>query len=374
VVTEEFTDIVIVGGGMAGISAGAELSAHARVTVLEMETQPGYHATGRSAAYFATAYGRREVRELTAACEGFLSQPPPGFTEVDLLRPRDCMFFARPDQAASLEAMLADNPSLEFLDADAVRARVPVFADGYLLGSAWDRRGGDLDVDALLQGYLRLLRSRGGVLRTDCPVAGLEHDGQSWRVTAGDVVHRAAVVVNAAGGWAERIGKLAGLAPLGIEPYRRTGLTIDPPSGIDVGSWPEMVDVDEEFYFKPDAGRIMISPADETLTPPCDAQPEDIDVATGVDRFERATGLEVGRVRSCWAGMRTFAPDRLFVVGFDPRSTGFFWLAGQGGYGIQSAPALAPLTTCLITGVEPEGDFSNVGKFAGALAPDRLLA
>ena len=283
------SDIIIIGAGIAGVSAAAELAAEANVVLLEMEDQPGFHATGRSAAYMATSYGHPLVQAVTAACEPFLAHPPDGFSDVPLLHKRDSMWFARPDQADSLAAMRSQNPRLEALDADAIRERVPVFAPGYLLGGLWDRHGGDIDVDALLQGYLRLFRARGGTLLNAHRVTGIYRDGGVWRVVAGEAELTAPRLVNAAGGWADTLAGLAGLAPLGLQPLRRTALTIDPPPGMDVSSWPEMVNVDEEFYFKPDAGLIMISPADETPTIPGDAQPEDIDVATGVYHFEQAT-------------------------------------------------------------------------------------
>ena len=367
------TDIVVIGGGIAGMSAAAELAADTRVTVLEMEDQPGYHASGRSAAYFAAAYGKKIVRDITACCENFLLSPPDGFSDVVLMRPRDCMFFARADQRESLEAILADNSRLQFIDADAVRQRVPVFSEGYLYGAAWDSKGGDLDVDALLQGYLRMFRRRGGHFRPGYRVDALQRVGANWRVTAAGEVFEAPLVINAAGGCVEQLAAMAGLEPLGIEPLRRTALTIDAPDGVDIGDWPEMVDSDEDFYFKPEAGLIMISPADETPTRPCDAQPEDIDVATAVYRFEQATGLDIRSIRSSWAGLRTFAPDRLFVAGFDPRAEGFFWLAGQGGYGVQSAAAMAHLARYLVTGVEPEGDFATVMQYADDISPQRLM-
>jgi D-arginine dehydrogenase len=366
-------DIIVIGAGIAGISAAAELAADATVTVLEMEAQPGYHASGRSAAYFATAYGKKIIRDITGCCESFFVEPPDGFTEIQLLRPRDSMFFGREDQAEKLLALQDDNPRLKFLEADAVRKRVPVFAPDYLHGAMWDRKGGDLDVDALLQGFLRLFRRRGGKFLASHPVSSLDRSGGVWTVTAGAQQFQAPIVVNAAGAWVERIAGMAGLASLGIEPLRRTALTIDPPDHVEIRNWPEMVDADEDFYFKPDAGQIMISPADETPSEPCDAQPEDFDVATGIYRFEQATGLDIRRVNHSWAGLRTFAPDRVFVAGFDPRSEGFFWLAGQGGYGVQSSPAMARLTRFLVTGVAPEGDFSTVLDYIDEVAPDRLI-
>jgi D-arginine dehydrogenase len=367
------TEIVVIGAGIAGASAAAELAAQARVVLLEMEAQPGYHATGRSAAYFAAAYGKKAVRDFTGCCEAFFRSPPAGFSAVPLMRSRDCVFFGRADQAESLQAMRDDNPMLEALDPAALRRRVPVFAAGYLQGALREPRGGDLDVDALLQGYLRLLRARGGEVGTARRVTGLRRVAGAWQVTAAGETYEAPVVVNAAGAWADAVAALAGLAPLGIRPLRRTALTIDPPDGIDIADWPNLIDADEAFYFKPEAGHILISPADETPSEPCDAQPEDLDVAIGVDRFEQATGFDVRRVRSSWAGLRSFAPDRVFVAGFDPRAEGFYWLAGQGGYGIQSAPALAELTRYLVQGAEPRPGYAAILPHVDAVAPDRLL-
>lgn len=366
-------DIIVIGAGIAGVSAAAEMAADSRVVMVDMEQQPGYHASGRSAAYYATSYGKPLVQDITRSCESFFLNPPAGFTEVELLRPRDCMFFARPDQAASLEAMRAANERLEFLDEKAVRERVPVFRPGYLAGALHDRQGGDLDVDALLQGYLRLFRKRGGGFFNNHEVTAIVKSSNHWQVTAGGQVFEAPVVVNAAGGWADRMARLAGLEVFGVEPYRRTALTVEAPAGVEIEHWPEMVDVDEQFYFKPDAGLILISPADETPTPPVDAQPDEFDVAMGVYRFEQATGLDIRQVRASWAGLRTFAPDRLFVTGFDPRAEGFFWLAGQGGYGVQSAPAMAKMTAFLVTGAEPEGEFGVVRDYVQDVSPVRFL-
>ena len=366
-------DIIVIGAGIAGVSAAAEMAADEKVIMLDMEQQPGYHSSGRSAAYYATSYGKPLVQDITRSCESFFMKPPAGFTEVELLRPRDCMFFARPDQAESLQAMRAANDQLEFLDEAAVRERVPVISPGYLAGALRDRKGGDLDVDALLQGYLRLFRRRGGEFFNNHEVTAIVNTGSGWEISAGGQVFHAPVVVNAAGGWADTMARLAGLEPLGIRPYRRTALTIEAPADVDIENWPEMVDVDEEFYFKPDAGLILLSPADETETEPVDAQPEDIDVAMGVYRFEQATGLDIRQVRASWAGLRSFAPDRLFVAGFDPRAKGFFWLAGQGGYGVQSAPAMAKMAAFLVTGAEPEGDFEIVKGYVQDVSPARFL-
>lgn len=366
-------DIIVIGAGIAGSSAAAELAADARVVLLEMEEQPGFHATGRSAAYFAAAYGSPVVRAVTACCESFFLHPPEGFSEAPLIHPRDGMLFGRPDQAERLQALHREMPDLRWLDAEEVRERVPVFTEGYLLGALYETRGGDLDVDAILQGYLRRFRQRGGELFNRHAVTSLRRRAGHWQAQAGGRWFEAPVLVNAGGAWADRVARMAGLAPLGLQPLRRTALTVDAPDGMDIRSWPNMIDADEAFYFKPDAGRILISPADETPSEPCDAQPEDIDVAIGVDRFERATGLDIRRVHNRWAGLRTFAPDRRFVAGFDPRCEGFFWLAGQGGYGIQSAPALAVLTRHLVQGAQMPPGFGPLLDHREALAPHRLI-
>jgi D-arginine dehydrogenase len=259
------------------------------------------------------------------------------------------------------------------LTAREVLDRVPVFAEDYIHAGLWESRGGDLDVDAILQGYLRLFRRRGGTLLNAHAVTSLRREGTCWKLSAAGASFESPVVINAAGAWVDRVASLAGLPELGIQPLRRTALTIAAPAGMDIHAWPNMIDADEAFYFKPEAGHILISPADETPSEPCDAQPEDYDVAMGVDRFERATGWDIRQVITRWAGLRTFAPDRIFVAGFDPRSEGFFWLAGQGGYGIQSAPAMAQLTRYLVQGIEPDPAFGIVRDCVAAVDPARFL-
>lgn len=366
-------DVIVIGCGIAGASAAAELSGHANVIVLEAEDQPGFHATSRSAAYFAAAYGKPGMRGLTVCSESFFTDPSNEFAEVALIHPRDNMFFGRADQQASMQAMLQHEPSLELIDAAAVMSRVPIFKPDYLHGAVWDRRGGDLDVDAILQAYLKRLRRRGGQLLREHRVESLDHTNGAWIVRAAGQEFEAAVVINAAGAWADHVAGLAGLASLGIQPLRRTALTIDAPQDVEVGDWPNMMDVDEDFYFKPEAGKILISPADESPTTPCDAQPDDLDVAIGVDRFEQATGLDIRHVEHSWAGLRTFAPDRDLVVGFDPRADGFFWLAGQGGSGIGCAPATAALVSHLVMAASLPDDFATALQFIDDVKPDRLI-
>lgn len=367
------TDIIIIGGGIAGISAASELAATAQVIVLEREPQPGYHATGRSAAFFVSSYGNAAVRAVTAASEPFYRSPPQGFTDVSLIRPRPCIFFGRPDQREALLSLHTEVPSLQGLTPGQVREQLPIILPGYLEGGLLDNTGGDLDVDAILQGFLRRLRERGGELYSGCEVRGLSRSNGLWKVVTGDETLTAPLVVNAAGAWVDEIARLAGLDPLGLQPKRRTAMLIDAPQGHDIADWPLMVNVEEEFYFKPDAGALLLSPADETPSPPCDAQPEELDVALAVDRFETATGLEVSRVTHRWAGLRTFAPDKTFVVGFDPRTEGFFWLAGQGGYGVQTSPGMARLAAALVSGSTPPEHVGIEEDLVNQLAPDRLL-
>ena len=366
-------DIIVIGGGIAGVSAAAELAATARVIVLEREPQPGYHATGRSAAFFVVSYGNAAVRAVTAASEPFYRAPPQGFTDVPLIRPRPCIFFGRPDQREALLSLHREVPSLQRLSAEQVRKRVPVMLPGYLEGGLLDDTGGDLDVDAILQGFLRRLRSRGGELYPRREVQGISRTGGLWRVAGGAETFTAPLLVNAAGAWVDEIARLAGLETLGLQPKRRTAMLLDAPEDRDISDWPLMVNVEEEFYFKPDAGALLLSPADETPSPACDAQPEELDVALAVDRFETATGLQVPRITHRWAGLRTFAPDKTFVVGFDPRTEGFFWLAGQGGYGVQTSPGMAQLAASLITGSTPREPAGMDENLVNRLAPGRLL-
>jgi D-arginine dehydrogenase len=369
----EVADILVIGAGIAGSSVAAELAARANVILLERESQPGYHATGRSAAFFEPGYGNSVARGMTALSEAFFRRPPEDFTDVELIRPRDCLFVARQDQLDALESQLLENPALERISAAEARAAMPLLAADYVAAALKQGGGGDLDVDAILQGYLRLFRRRGGVLQTDTEVVAIERCGGNWEVETSRETFRAPLLVNAGGAWADEIATLAGPGALGLQPLRRTALLIDVPGDLDGGDWAMVGDIEETFYFKPDAGQLLISPADETPAPASDAGPEELDVALAVDRFERVTGTRVQRVNHRWAGLRTFAPDRSFVVGFDPRAAGFFWLAGQGGYGVQSAPALSQLACALITGSEPAAAGSELMHYAGQVSPQRLI-
>ena len=366
-------DVIVIGGGIAGISAAAEIAVHCKVLVLEMEEQPGYHATGRSAAYFAPSYGNNVVRGITQASQSFFMAPPAGFSDADLVKPRSAVFIAREDQKKSLENLASEQPKLLQLDSDSLVSWIPILRSDYAVGGLRDDHGGDIEVNSLLQGYLRLLRRHNGTLVTNQAVNQLTRQDATWKVSTTQEEFFSPVIVNAAGAWADGIAELAGLEKLGLQPKRRSALLIDRPEGYDIENWPLVVDVDEEFYFKPDAGQLLISPANEDLSMACDSRPEELELAIGVDRFENATGYEVKKINHSWAGLRTFAPDKTFVAGFDPRIDGFFWLAGQGGYGVQSAPGLAQLSMSLILDVPPSEAFSGVLDYRDDVSPTRLI-
>ncbi len=370
-------DIVVIGAGMAGASIAAHLAEHASVRLLEMEPKPGYHSTGRSAAVFSESYGNDTVRALTRASREFFFSPDPAFTASALIKPRAILVMARSGQADALSRFIASAVAadrIEMKSAQQAQALHPLLRLDDLWGGAYIRSAGDIEVHELHQGYLRLFRSRRGTLTTEAQVTRLESTGASWSVaTAGDTF-RAEVVVNAAGPWAGEIGRLAGAINVGLQPRKRTACLIKPPPDCMVQDWPMLVDAEEKFYLKPDAGMLLLSPADETPCDPCDAQPDEIDIALAVDRIERATTLKVTRVTHKWAGIRSFVTDRSPVVGFDPQQPKFFWHAALGGYGIQTAPALSRAAAALVMGRTIEDALLSFGVTAAALSPSRLAA
>ncbi len=369
-------DYVVIGAGMAGASAAYELAAIGRVLVLEQEERPGYHSTGRSAALYAETYGNRTVRALTTAGKGFYLQPPAGFAEHPLLTPRGVMLIARPDQRHSLDGFMAEMKNLagrvSRLDGAAARAKVPVLRADYVAEAAFDPDAMDIDVHGLHSGYLRGLKARGGQVVVDARVGALTRENGAWRIRSKAGEFRGRVIVDAAGAWADEVAALAGAKPVGLVPKRRTAILFQPSAGTDVRGWPSVIDIDEHFYFRPDAGRLMASPADETPMPPCDVQPEEIDIAILIDRLEKAAELPVKRVEHRWAGLRTFAKDKTPVVGYDPKVEDFFWLAGQGGFGIQTAPGITRLVAALIRRQPVPPDLADLGVAEADLSPARF--
>jgi len=382
----ERADFLVIGAGMAGASAAYELASHGSVVVLERESQPGYHSTGRSAAHYTQTYGHPVVRALTVASWDFYTRPPEGFSDHPLLTPRGVLLIGRADQTAALDRDFAEGrrltPNVERLDREQALARAPFLREDYVAGGVWEPDGMDMDVHAIHTGYLRGLKARGGRVVTDAGVQTVERRDGLWIATTPAGTFAAPVLVNAAGAWADVLAGMAGVRPVGLVPKRRTAITFDPvfADSISAGpadaaglnDWPMVIDVDEQFYVKPDAGRLLLSPADETPVEPCDVQPEELDIAIAIDRMEQAARFSVRRVAHKWAGLRSFVADKVMVVGYDDGAEGFFWLAGQGGYGIQTAPAMGRTAAALATGGRLPSEVAALGVRPEDLAPSRL--
>jgi D-arginine dehydrogenase len=357
------SDILIIGGGIAGLSAAAALSGELRVTVLEAEEQIGYHSSGRSATMVHYALGDRLVRALTHASRSFFDSPPDGFAEQALGQLVPVLVHAREEEKEALERLERDISlfaPLERLDSTGVHELCPLLKGDAVYGIA-DRNAMRLDPHALLQGNLRRLRRQGGELQTNRRVVDLRFSGSTWKVRtqAGDLFE-APVLVNAAGSWADEVARLAGTRQIGLEPKRRTIITFDAPPGTRLEGLPFAKTIHDELYFASESGRLFASPMDEVPSSPCDAQPDEYEVALAAFRMEERTTVKVGRIHSRWAGLRTFTADRHPAVGFASDCDGFFWLAGQGGFGLQTSPALAAITNSLITG--KEWPVADVGK------------
>ena len=344
-------DIAVIGAGMAGASLAAAVAGEASVLLIEAEDQPGYHSTGRSAAFWAESYGGPFVQPLTTASGPFLERH--GF-----LAPRGGLHIADSDgldALAGLESEFGTRVGFERLDRAALETFLPGLRDGWVAG-LFEPSCRDIDVAGLHAFYLAQAKRSGARLLIRAEVQRVGRDGRGWAMETAAGPIRARVLVNAAGAWADRVAALAGARPVGLQPYRRTlsQLRIDPPAPADL---PLVMDALERFYFKPEAGgRLWLSPHDETPCDPCDCAPEEIDVAVAIDRLERIVDWRVERVERSWAGLRSFAPDRLPVYGFDPELPDFFWCAGQGGFGIQTAPAAAALAAALLLGRAPDLD------------------
>lgn len=346
-------DILVIGGGIAGLSAAAALSAHAHVTVLEAEEQIGYHSSGRSATMVHYALGDGLVRALTLASRPFFDNPPGEFSDVPLGRRTPVLVHAREDEKEALDRLDADISGfaqLQHLDAAGVHALCPLLKPDARFGIA-DLGAMRLDPHALLQGNLRELRRHGGELHTSARVAEIAREGGAWIViTEKGERFSAAILVDAAGSWADQLAAMAGLAPVGLEPKRRTIITFDAPPGTDLDHLPFTKTIGDELYFGAESGRLFASPMDEVPSEPCDAQPDEFEVALAAFRMEDRTSVEVRQIHSKWSGLRTFTPDKHPAVGFAPDAEGFFWLAGQGGFGLQTSPAMAAIAASLITG------------------------
>lgn len=364
-------DFVVIGGGIAGASLSYFLADFATVLLIEQERFCGRHSTGRSAAVYAETYGNGIVRSLTKASRAFFDAPPPGFAAHPLLRPRGCIYIARHDQIPSLEIRYSDNSAATRLTPAQACGSVSILRHDYLAAALYDPAVFDIDVSALHQGFLTGAKRRGATLLTDTTVDAVERSHSDWRVRASGQTYACKAVVNSAGAWAGHIGHLAGVPPIGFRAFRRTAMLLDAHPGMALEWGPVIVDADDQFYFKVEAGKLLLSPADETPVDPCDVQPEELDLAIGVDRLQRAAHFPVRRIAKSWAGLRSFVTDGSPVVGYDPAAPGFFWLAAQGGFGIQTAPAMAQLAAQLARGADLSAELMPSGFDLSSIAPRR---
>lgn len=373
--TNDF-DVAIIGGGIAGFSLAHFLSPHRKTVVLEREDAFGYHATGRSAAEFAFRGHTELVGRLAALSFPFFTDTPAGFAEHPLLKERGLIAVAPPEKRDRLletferDSRISDR--LLLLSKDEVLARAPVVNPAFFEAAFFDPDCWDIDVEALFQGFQRSARARGAVAHRKAEVIGATRRNGVWEIETRAGTFRAPTVVNAAGAWADEVAALFGARPLGLTPLNRTVITVPMPEGVDWQAMPEVQDLDEDFYMKPDAGNLLLSPADENESAPCDAQPEELGIAWAMHWLNEATTVRAARPAHAWAGLRTFAPDRAPVVGWDGQVEGLFWLAGQGGFGIQTAPALGELAARLIADARVSEGFRRAGVEEGAFKPGRF--
>jgi D-arginine dehydrogenase len=347
------------------------------VVILEREHVAAYHTTGRSAALHSETYGSAEIRAITVASGRFYRKPPLGFTDHPLLTPRGALIAGRAEQQAAMQKAAADYarlvPSVRWLDPVETMRRQPLLKSAAAAGGAIFEEAEDMDVAAIHGGFLKGARAAGGLLRLNAEVATLERRNGQWKIGLRDGESLAAAnIVNASGSWADVVAGLAGARPVGLVPKRRTAFTFDAPPGLDLARMPMAIDFDETWYIKPEVAQFLGSPADETPSPPCDAQPEEMDIAVAVERIETSTSLQIRRIKNKWAGLRSFVADKNLVVGYDSSVEGFFWLAGQGGYGIQTGEAAGRLATSLALDKGLPADVAELGVSEAALSPARF--
>lgn len=364
-------DVVVIGGGIAGVSVGHYLAeAGLDVTLVEREPQLASHTTGRSAAVLYESYGSRSNQRLTAASLGFFRSPPDELVDVPLVRRRGVLLVARPSQLESLRAEESHGVGLQPVSPAEAGSMVPVLRTELLGGALLELQAADLDVAGIHQAFVRGMRRSGATIRTSSPVEALVRSRGRWMVHVPEAAIATPVVVNAAGAWCDVIAEMAGVEPIGLVPLRRTAFMV--PGRSEWSDWPVVVDVDQRWYFKPDGEQLLCSPAEEQPSPPCDARPREVDIALAIERINRATTLDIRTVRSSWTGLRSFVADRSMVIGFDRTADGFFWLAGQGGTGIQTSPGAGRLAAALIAIGEPPDDLRQYGVRPEDYSPDRL--
>ena len=374
----ELADFLIIGGGIAGASAGYWLAPHGRVMLLERESQPGYHSTGRSAAVFIESYGTPQVRALTMASRAFLQSTPMGFAEHPVLSQRGAMMVASHGQ----DELLAEywgilqtmSPNAQLLDSASACAHVSALRPDKVLGAVLEPDAADMDVHGLHQGYLKGIRHNGGSVVCNAEVTALKRVGSVWQAQAVGHVYEAPVVLNAAGAWADVVAQLAGLPGIGLEPRRRSAFTFAAPSALQSRHWPMTAGLGGDWYIKPDAGVLLGSPANADLVVPQDVQPEEMDIALAIERIEEMTTLQIRRPTRTWAGLRSFVADGDLVGGFDTQAPGFFWVAAQGGYGIQTSAAMGETCAALVRGLPVPARVASFGLTEAMLSPTRLAS
>jgi D-arginine dehydrogenase len=366
-------DVLVIGAGIAGASVAYFLAPHARVGLIERESQPGYHTTGRSAAMFMESYGPAQVRALTRASRAFLATPADG--ETALLSPRGALYIARGEQAEQVRALherlRSEGAPARLLDTAAARALVPALRREAAALALLDDDACDIDVDRLHQRFLRGARRHGAQLVCSADVCRIAFTQGRWSVSTPTQRFTAQLLVSAAGAWADVVAALAGVAPLGLQPCRRSAFTFAPPAGVDVRGWPCVASIDESFYFKPEAGVLLGSPANADPVTAHDVVAEELDIATGIERIEQNTTLAIRRPLRTWAGLRSFVPDGALVGGFDDGVPTFFWCCGQGGYGIQTSPAMGEACAARLLGRPLPAHIVDQGLAFADLAPRR---
>lgn len=357
--TQDF-DAIVIGAGMAGATSAAHLATTHRVALLEAEESAGYHSTGRSAALWIANYGGPDARRLTLASRPFFEMPWDGFATAPLLSPRPVINLAPASQAEHLARMIAEGAGIEPIAVEQVEAMVPALRPGYAVAASIERDAFEIDVAALHQGFLNALRKAGGAIALRHRAGRIGFANGRWEAeTSSGAVFRARVIVDAAGAWGDEVAAIAGLRRIGLQPKRRTALIVDP-GRYDCSHWPLLGDADHTWYVRAEARRkLMVSPADETDMPPHDVQPDEIDIAIAVERMQEALDIPVTRIEHRWAGLRSFTPDRSLAIGGDRDAPGFFWMIGQGGFGIQTSPAAGRLLASLVRGEDP-GDLADV--------------
>jgi D-arginine dehydrogenase len=365
-------DIIVIGGGIAGASVGARLAGDHKVVVLEMEVRPGYHSTGRSAATYEPNYGPPSIRSLTRASRDFFVTPPPGFAASPLVSPRHSIFVIPDHQQREAEALLETGADFSPISVAEARRQFPPLRDAYVKAALLDATMADIDVDLLHQAFLRLIKAQGGEIVCRAEVQEMARRNGAWEVSTPIGAFAAPIVINAAGAWGDVIAKKAGLKPIGLQPKRRSMAVLPVKADMNVMAWSFAGDVGETWYAKPSGGRLLVSPAEAEPVVPHDAYADDLTLAEGIARFQEAVDMEVTHLAGSWGGLRSFASDGNPVCGFAGEVEGFFWLIGQGGYGIQSSPALSELAAALVRQESVPGYMEREGVKLGDIAPGRF--